>query len=312
LDRHPYSRTFIPLKIKAPPAITPPAVAAEPPQSVAATRNAAQTRATKQSKTSLRERVQAQSATFEFDALMNEAAVPFGARSAVNPRDGAQMVWIPPGEYVLSGRGRHREETSNEAGCLSGYWIYRTPVTVAQYRRFYAEIGRSLKHRPRFGWDDSHPIVNVNWEFAQAYALWAGGSLPTEHEWERAAAGVDGRRFPWGNEWDSHLCCNSVAGKRLGPAKVNSFPSGVTPDGVADMAGNVWEWTAGWFDTDSNGNVEKKGVLEPATPKYRVLRGGCWGNESIADFLTTARTACEQDVRGETIGFRCVVRSPSI
>jgi len=131
---------------------------------------------------------------------------------------------------------------------LDGYWIYKYEVTVAQYRKFCNETGSNMPEAPSWGWQDDHPIVHVSWDNATAYTQWAGVRLPTEAQWEKAARGTDGRAYPWGNEWDATKCANSV-GQRLSSTKpIGSYPSDTSPYGALDMAGNVWEWCADWYD----------------------------------------------------------------
>jgi formylglycine-generating enzyme required for sulfatase activity len=256
---------------------------------------------------SLRQRLQSQSASFAFDALLPSPAVPEVSQStATNTKDGAAMVWIPPG-WFCPGPDGPAGSGAAESQFLAGFWIYKSPVTVAQYRAFYTEIGRTLRHAPRWGWDDEHPMVNVSWDFAAAYADWAGGSLPSDAEWEWAARGADGRRFPWGDDWYASRCRNSVAARQFGPAKVCSHPHGATPDGVEDMAGNVWEWTADWFVPRRAGAASMEFSARATQLKHRTLRGGSWGNDAIADFCARTRVPCEPEARGESIGFRCVV-----
>lgn len=230
----------------------------------------------------------------------------------VNPHDGAEMVWVPGGEFNMgSDEGERREQPAHRV-ILDGYWIYKMAVTVAQYRRFLSETGKTLRHAPPWGWSDDHPIVNVSWDYASAYAQWAGAALPTEAEWEMAARGTDGRTFPWGNNWDASRCCNSVESRQTSVARVGSYPAGASPYGALDMAGNVWEWMTDWYEETYYVFSPERNPTGPFFGTHRVLRGGSWGNDMIHDYRTTTRVVCEPDVRGGSIGFRCVVRDQPI
>jgi formylglycine-generating enzyme required for sulfatase activity len=267
-------------------------------------------KAKKRSKTSLKDRLQSESSSFAFDSLLHDSTAANPTRTSINAKDGAELVWIAPGEFAIGGRENSGQHTVGQTLFLNGFWIYKTPVTVAQYRKFYHEIGRNLQHAPQWGWDDEHPVVNVSWRFAQAYAHWAGADLPSEAEWERAASGAGRFQFPWGNEWDAGRCHNSVASKQSCPARVNSYKDGASPEGAEDMAGNVWEWTADWFEQPSY-SLSHPTIGSPES-LHRVLRGGSWGNEEISDYRVTTRVPCAPDARGESIGFRCVVRPESV
>src|SRR5262249_54840571 len=124
---------------------------------------------------------------------------------------------------------------------LKDFWIYKNPVTVAQYRHFCSESHGKFKlpRPPAWGWSDHHPIVNVSWFEAQAYCLWAGVSLPVSDEWEKACRGTDGRRYPWGNDWnnrwwtDAHSLARSLP--PIGSSPVNIY-------GLSDMIGSIMQW----------------------------------------------------------------------
>jgi len=176
-----------------------------------------------------------------------------------NPKDGKEMVRVPAGKFLY---GDDRREVE-----LSGFWIDKAPVTNAEYARFVAETG----HTPPEHWQGKippkeiadHPVTYVTWHDAIVYAEWAGGRLPTEQEWEKAARGTDGRKYPWG-EWAEGRCNSEEAGIR-GTTPVGQYsPQGDSPYGCVDMAGNVWEWT-----TSS----------DPPGSRLRVLRGGAFDND---------------------------------
>ena len=122
----------------------------------------------------------------------------------------------------------------------------------------------------------NRPVVGVSWFEADAYCSWKGGRLPTEAEWERAARGPAGTRYPWGNEPPidtSHANYNTVAGQ---PTPVGLFPKGNSSEGLCDILGNVWEWCGDWYGPYEAGSQENP--TGPQGGKSKVLRGGAWSN----------------------------------
>ena len=225
----------------------------------------------------------------------------------VNPKDGAEMVWVPAGEFLMGSTGDevNWDERPQRNVYLDGYWIYKTEVTVAQYRKFCEATNREMPEAPEWGWKEDHPVVDVSWQDAADYAEWAGASLPTEAQWEKAARGTDGRKFPWGNEWDGGRCANSVSGRLKGTKPVGSYPSGASPYGCLDMAGNVWEWCAGWYDEDYYRKAPSNNPPGPASGSHRVLRGGSWYYAHDGYFRCARRCRYAPGRRYGSYGFRC-------
>ena len=139
---------------------------------------------------------------------------PVAGATRINPKDGAVMVYVPAGEFVM-GDDQMPRSSPRRTVTLDAFWIYKNDVTVAQYRKFCQATGRQMPQTPTWGWKDDHPVVNVTWDDAKAYCDWAGAALPTEAQWEKAARGTDGRMYPWGNEWDAGKlwCSRSVSEK---------------------------------------------------------------------------------------------------
>jgi len=257
---------------------------------------------------------------------------PITIITSTNPRDGAALVWVPAGPFLmgetrtgadlrdayrdggwqevfsaaweaLRGRGDTNDAQPHTVN-LDGYWLYRTEVTVAQYRRFCRATSRALPPAPPWGWQDTHPIVKVSWDEAAAYAAWAGAALPTEAQWEKAVRGTDGRAYPWGDAWDPAKCVTDTAGTR----PVGSIPAGASSYGALDLAGNAWEWCADWYDPAYYRSAPTHNPPGPATGITRVLRGGSW--YSIERGCRGAFRDCYYPVdRYGLIGFRCVVSS---
>jgi formylglycine-generating enzyme required for sulfatase activity len=177
------------------------------------------------------------------------------------------MVLVPAGHFWIGTDDPDADEDARprRKRFLPAFTIGRTEVTNAQFHRF----------RPTFSYPAGRgefPATGVTYEEAEAHCRWAGGRLPTEEEWEKAARGPDGRRYPWGNHWDATRGnFRKARGEQQKPAcwitrrglkRVGSFPSGASPYGALDMAGNAWEWVSGYY----RGNHSQ-----------RVIRGGACG-----------------------------------
>ncbi|MBL8150516.1 MAG: SUMF1/EgtB/PvdO family nonheme iron enzyme, partial [Blastocatellia bacterium] len=155
-----------------------------------------------------------------------------------NPVDDAQMVWVPSGEFTMGSNDHFKDEKPQHAVFLDGFWIYKYPITVGQYRKFLASQGKQLPRLDNWEWLANHPVVKVTWEDAYNYTKWAGVELPTEAQWEKAARGGDARIYPWGNDWNKNNCAIKRKG---GTVPIAALWAGQSPYGVLDMAGNVYE-----------------------------------------------------------------------
>ena len=176
---------------------------------------------------------------------------------------------------------------------VSSFDILDHEVTNADYRRFDPNHDRLAR--------DTDPVVNVSWYEAAAYAAWVGGRLPTEAQWEFAARGTDGRKYPWGDEEPTcdranfQECGSTLRAAREGRAQ--------TPEQVYDLAGNAWEWCRDWSGDYTA--AERKDPLGPATGSARVVRGGSFLNIPY-DLRGANRYRSAPEVRDPSLGFRVV------
>jgi formylglycine-generating enzyme required for sulfatase activity len=223
------------------------------------------------------------------------------------------MMYVPAGEFVMGSKNGLGDEMPAHTVYLDAYYIDRFPVTNAEYKKFVEAAG----HRPPAHWkngaipagQETHPVVNVSWYDAAAYAQWAGKRLPTEAEWEKAASWDfikrEKRVYPWGNRFDPARCNSKESGIGTTTPVGKYSPQGDSPYGVADLAGNVWEWVADWYDKNYYANSPSSNPLGPSSGISRVLRGGAWVS-SEGNVCSASRSLNSPDVIDVNIGFRCV------
>ena len=246
-------------------------------------------------------RVLIRAGTFTMGSSDTEFATAIGLCRAEPRRDDCKEEWFA------------WEQSPHEV-YLDDYWIDRTEVTVASHQRCVA-AGQCppppyASGGVRFDEPDL-PVVLVTWSEARRYCAWAGGRLPTEAEWERAARGLGGRRYPWGNVYNPFLSNHGVFGVEelfardgfLELAPVGSFPDGRTPDGIDDLAGNVQEWVHDWF-APQYPEASAHNPRGPDVGEHRITRGGSyvhgrpWLRGASRDPTTPSQ-------RAPWIGFRC-------
>jgi len=288
--------------------------------------------------------------------LPTATQTPSIGSTRTHEKDGMVEVFVPAGEFLMGSANSDGDASDGEKPqhtvYLDAYWIDQTEVTNAQFDRFVQATGyqtdaekvgsgyvldpttekwydtsdANWQHPRGPGSNrsglDNHPVVQVSWNDAQAYCNWVGAQLPTEAQWEKAARGDNGQRYPWGD--------NDVAGNLLNfadrnldvswadtnvndgyqfTAPVGSYPEGASPYGALDMAGNVWEWVADWYDETYYQNSPTTKPTGPGNGEYRVLRGGSWDNKAV-DVRAANRNWLTPDYRDDGDGFRCVRSSP--
>jgi formylglycine-generating enzyme required for sulfatase activity len=246
------------------------------------------------------------------------------------PEEQHGFVKIPAGAFLMGSKENDKEaygdeRPQHEVKIPYDYWIARYPVTVAQFRAFVAESGYKIGDRRSINENPSWPVRYVNWHEARAYCSWLEDKLeflpkgyqvrlPTEAEWEKAARGDGGLRYPWGNE-DWHEDLANIDDSKIGhPTPVGMYPRGATPSGICDLSGNLWEWTQSlWgadlmppdfkYPYDANDGREN---INASDGVPRVLRGGSWIFSS-RDARCACRSRDDPGFRGLNIGFRIIV-----
>lgn len=230
------------------------------------------------------------------------------------------MVYIPAGEFIMGSsnedlrKSAEIDEFPKQTVWLDAFYMDIHEVTNVEYKVFVD----SMKVRPPYHWKDGsypvgrdgYPVSGISWFEAAQYAHFMGKRLPTEREWEKASRGTDGRRYPWGDEFD-----NKKANNGDSPMAIMQYPEGRSPYGLYDMAGNVAEWVDSWFApyprAESDELDEDISNHKPmyGKKKYRVYRGGSWNN--YGKYLRCAnREKDKPTARWSTIGFRCAMDPP--
>jgi formylglycine-generating enzyme required for sulfatase activity len=229
------------------------------------------------------------------------------------------MDYVPAGNFLMgSDKTIDSQAADNELPqhtvYLDAYRIDQTEVTNAQYARCVASgqctSPQSTSSSTRSSYyEDSqyanYPVISVDWNQAQAYCAWSGRRLPSEAEWEKATRGTDGRIYPWGNAAPDQSLLNFNDNKGDTTA-VGNYPSGASPYGALDMAGNVWEWVNDWCSSTYYAQSPPKNPSGPTSGDGRGLRGGSW--DSSGRLVRSADRGWSAPVSWLSgIGFRCAV-----
>lgn len=258
-------------------------------------------------------------------------ALQVGA-SMIAAADGMMQLYVPAGTFLMGSTPADTDAGADEMPqreiYLDAFWIDRTEVSIAQYRRC-VQAGAcppplqndAVTYEDYYGnaMFDDYPVVWVPWAAADAYCRWAGRQLPSEAQWEKAARGTEGALFPWGNSRPSASTANTcdlmcpygwadagVDDGYAGPAPVEAFAAGISPNGALNMAGNVWEWTATFYDAAYYEAAPAENPTGPASGEEYLMRGGSW--QDRAEFMRAAGRNRETQFPENlyNVGFRCV------
>jgi formylglycine-generating enzyme required for sulfatase activity len=234
---------------------------------------------------------------------------------AVNRKDGSVLVRIPAGEFEM-GDGKYANCPMHKVR-LSEYWMGVYCVTNRQYGRFVSETSHRAPEGENYGtpvWKggrcpeekQEHPVVNVDWEDASAYAEWAGLRLPTEAQWEKGSRGPLGLLYPWGDEWDETRCRNRSNHESEETSPAWAYAKGVSGSGTYGQSGNVREWCRDWYEAGYYGKGPSEDPEGPEGGSVRVNRGGSWWDDDPSYFRGAIRLRYAAGPRYDIQGFRLV------
>ncbi len=233
-------------------------------------------------------------------------------------KDGAPMVLVPAGEFVMGSDKGDEDEAPVHRVYLNAFYMDKFEVTNGRFAKYV----EAIQSEPPWGFADKetplihaeHPVRWVNWMDAMGYCLWMGKRLPTEAEWEKAARGTDERVYPWGN--DPPTPVHAVYGLKEGGAEtvsvIGDHHMGQSPYGVQDLAGNLYEWVMDWYAEDFYSSFLNGPAINPRGPgegTVKVQRGGSYLNTPYR-LRSSFRTKSDPTEQDPNVGFRCAQDVP--
>jgi formylglycine-generating enzyme len=251
------------------------------------------------------------------------------------------LARIPAGDFLMGASDAEEDQRPVHRVHLSDFFIGRFPVTQDEYARFVRASGYpapAVRELPLIAaggrdavflelaapyiWTEgtppagygTHPVVLVTYDDALAYCRWLSGELqrdvrlPTEAEWEKAArGGVDGQRYPWGNDIDptrGNFLTDPSVKRQRGTRPTGTYPPNAY--GLYDMCGNVWEWVSDWYAADYYGSGQVQDPGGPASGDMRIVRGGAWVNDDVSMLRCSYRHKVPPDTYAYSVGFRII------
>jgi sulfatase modifying factor 1 len=243
-------------------------------------------------------------------------------------KDGAPMALIPEGPFPMgvphAARDGGVDERPNHEVFVDNFYMDLYEVTNGRYLQFVTETGHRVPQHPtdpsKGIWKGNMmpesitdlPVINVDWHDGEAYCRWAGKRLPTEAEWEKAAKGTNDWRFPWGDVEPTveHANFNQTWRGEATLVQVGIYEKGKSPYGIYDVAGNVWEWVADWYEADYYHKSPTHNPQGPETGKYKAVRSSGWQGETPQVRVFTRIKSLPTD-RNNSTGFRCAQDTPT-
>jgi len=248
-------------------------------------------------------------------------STPSALKTEISDDKGVRMMLVPAGDFTMGSDDGFSDKQPAHSVSLDAFYIDKNEVTNSLYKVCVAE---GVCRRPLYtnlyyaSARENYPVVTVDWNMADAYCQWRGGSLPTEAQWEKAARGDEERTYPWGELAPIIQYANY---KGDDAKDVGSYPSVRSPYGVLDLAGNVSEWVSDWYSPEYYQTVFLDNILNPTgpiVPPYqpshnyygRVFRGGSWRTINSSELSTTYRSRATPDSYADDLGFRCTKDVP--
>ncbi|MCC7117924.1 MAG: SUMF1/EgtB/PvdO family nonheme iron enzyme [Anaerolineales bacterium] len=245
----------------------------------------------------------------------SQTPVPTSLPAEITDDKDIKMGLVPAGQFAMGSNNSEEDEKPLHLVYLDAFYMDIYEVTNAAYKACVKtggctppqDIGSSTRDsyygNSQF---DNYPVVNVDWNQANAYCKWRDASLPTEAQWEKAARGTDGRTYPWG---ENSACGQANYASCIGDTtEVTGYESGKSPYGMYNMAGNVWEWVADWYAEKYYQNSPVLNPQGPGSGTFRILRGGSWSD--VSDIRMINRLSSGLSYASTVVGFRCARSSP--
>ncbi len=220
----------------------------------------------------------------------------------ITSSDGAPMVLVPAGKFIMGSNSGDDSEEPRRKVYIDGFYIDKYELTNAGFRA--AGMRTKENYGPKFN-GSKQPVAGVTWFQARDYCAKVGKRLPSEAEWEKAARGTDGRKYPWGDSWepDKVIWRKNSGGK---PHPVGrSYNTNESPYGAVDMAGNVWEWAQDVYSPHYYIDAPTRNPKGPSSGDMRIFRGGAWSYTFATDFRAAKRGRSIPETRVSSRGFRC-------
>jgi formylglycine-generating enzyme required for sulfatase activity len=231
--------------------------------------------------------------------------------SSLSWMDNSILMYVPAGDFTM---GSGAPDAPQRTVRLDGYWIYRTEVTQSMYA-YCVSVGAcappaqgSIIQEYQNPFYSNFPMVGVTWDMAANYCAWVGGGLPSEAQWEKAARGMSGAQYPWGDR-EPECGLGNFSGCVGALAETTAYPDSASTYGVLDMAGNVFEWVNDYYAESYDSSAPAQNPTGPENGEFRVVRGSSFESQ-LSQAAVTIRRPGANAFSSHDLGFRCVIQEP--